>query len=66
MNPLILARRADLEIINIKKKKEHGFCSFNRAQSENKREPKDKQILGPFQRTKKTMEYESDSGTNCF
>ena len=30
-----------------------------------KRKPKNRQILGPCQRTKKAMEHESDSHTNC-
>ena len=41
------------------------FCCFVRPQSKNKRKQKDRQILGPCLRTKKIMEHEGDSDTNC-
>ena len=41
------------------------FCHSSKLQSESKSKQKDKQILGPFQRTKKAIEHEADSNTNC-
>ena len=39
--------------------------SIEKPQSENQRNRKDSQVLEPCQRTKKTVEYESDSDANC-
>ena len=68
MGHLILVRRLDLVLID---KKENllpsGFCHSSKSQTKNKRTGKDKQILGPYQRTKKkkTVEHADDSDTNC-
>ena len=41
-----------------------GFCHSSRPQNGNKRKQKDKQILGPYQRTMKAEEHEGYSETN--
>ena len=64
----ILAKRLHL-VINKKKKVGNllscVFCCSCGPQSENKRKWKEKQILGPCQRTEKTMEDEGNSDTTC-
>ena len=70
-NHLIPARRLDLLIINKKKKVEEKkrtsrIVNFTlQADYIVKIEESDKKVLRPWKRTKKTVEYESDSYTNC-
>ena len=57
----------DLMLINKKKNKHllsNGFCRSGSPQIENKRKRKERQILGPCQRTKKTVEHEGDDDSN--
>ena len=74
MAPLVTAKRPDLVLINKKKKKKKkkreklpssGFCQSGAVQSENKIKRKDSQILGPSPRTKKAVEDEGESKSNC-
>ena len=70
---LITARKPDLEVIYKKKKRKkkrglaRGFCYSIRPQNKNKSKQKDRQILEPYQGTKKPAEQESERGgdTNC-
>ena len=66
-DPLIFAKRPDLMLINEKKENVSSseICHSSGLQSKNKRKRKDRQILGPCQRTKKTVEQVGDSYTNC-
>ena len=60
MDQLILSRIPDPVIIKKKKNLSyHGLCLLARKQGENQRKRKERQVFGPFLRTKNVMEYES-------
>ena len=43
----------------------NGFCSLSEPQNENKRKKKDKQLVGPCQRTEMSVELKGDVNINC-
>ena len=61
-NHLIPARWPNLVMINKKKRKENlptsELCCPDGPQNENQSKRKERQVLGPFQRTEKTMKHE--------
>ena len=64
-DPLITARRPDLVLINKKKKLSYRrFCRPGRPRSKTEGNWKERQILGPGQKTEKTVEHEGESCTN--
>ena len=71
---LISPWRWDREIISIKRKKERkkenlpdcGQWRPDGVRNKNQRKWKERQVLGPYLRTKKAVEHKSDGDTNCY
>ena len=61
---LIPARILDLMIINKKNLPSCELCHLGEQQKENQRKRKERQLLGPCQRTKNDREHESDGDIN--
>ena len=69
IDQLLSARRPDQVIINKTKKRKFTvkgfFCHYGGPQSEKKRKQKDRQRLGPSQRTKKAVGHEDYGDARC-